>query len=166
MMIDEQSIRQEICEIGRQMWQRGYCSGNEGIISIRHDKETVLCTPTILSKVFMKPGDLCKVDMEGNQLSGTRKRTSEVLLHLAIYKARQDINAIVHCHPPHLTAFAIARKPLPLRIIPEMEILVGKVPITEYATPGTDELAKSVLVHVDKANTVLLANHGVVCWSK
>ncbi len=165
-MISEFQLRQQICDIGHRIWLRGYCSGNEGNISVRIGKNSVLCTPTMISKGFMKPGDLCKVDMSGKQIEGNRRRTSEILLHLEIYKAREDIKAIIHCHPPHLTAFAIARREIPLCIIPEMEIMVGHVPIAEYATPGTDELAKSILEHVDKSNTVLLANHGVVCWSK
>lgn len=165
-MISEFQIRQQICEIGHRMWLRGYTAGNEGNISYRLSKDQVLCTPTMISKGFMKPGDLCKVDMTGKQIEGTKRRTSEILLHLRIYKAREDIKAIIHSHPPHLTAFAIARREIPLCIIPEMELIVGHVPIAEYATPGTDELAQSILQFVDNANTVLLANHGVVCWAK
>jgi len=165
-MINEFQLRQQICDIGHRIWLRGYCSGNEGNISIRLSKDQVLCTPTMVSKGFMKPGDLCKVDFSGKQIEGTKRRTSEVLLHLEIYKARADVKAVVHCHPPHLTAFAISRREIPLCIVPEMELMVGHVPIADYATPGTDELAKSILAHVNQCNTVLLANHGVVCWSK
>lgn len=165
-MANEYQLRQEICEIGRRLWIKGFCAGNEGNISARVDSRTVLCTPTLVSKGFIKPADICKVDFSGKQIEGTKRRTSEILLHLKIYEARDDISAIVHCHPPHLTAFAVARREIPLCVSPEMEIFVGNVPIAEYATPGTDELAESILAHVGTANTMLLANHGAVSWSK
>jgi len=165
-MTGEYQLRQEICEIGRRLWIKGFCAGNEGNISARIDENAVLCTPTLVSKGFLKPADICKVDYSGKQIEGTKRRTSEILLHLEIFKARSDINAIVHCHPPHLTAFAVTRRQIPLCVTPEMEIFVGNVPIAEYATPGTEDLAKSILAHVDTANTILLANHGAVSWSK
>jgi len=165
-MASEFQVRQEICDIGHRLWLKGFCAGNEGNISARIGPDAVLCTPTLVSKGFLKPADICKVDFTGKQLTGTKRRTSEILLHLEIYKARSDINAIVHCHPPHLTAFAVTRREIPLCVSPEMEIFVGHVPIAEYATPGTDDLARSILKHVDTSNTMLLANHGAVSWSK
>ena len=166
MMANEYQVRQDICDIGNRLWVKNFCAGNEGNISARIGSNEVLCTPTLVSKGFLKPSDICKVDFTGKQLSGNKPRTSEVMLHLEIFKARADINAIVHCHPPHLTAFAVTKRKIPMCVSPEMEIFVGNVPIAEYATPGTDELAKSILEHVDKANTVLLANHGAVSWAK
>lgn len=157
-------IKQEICEIGRRMYAKGYCAANDGNISYRLSDKEVLCTPTMISKGFMKPEDLCTVDMEGNQLSGRRKRTSEIFLHLAIMKARPDVRAVVHCHPPHATAFGIAREPVPLCVMPEAEIFLGEVPIAKYALPGTKEFAETVLPFVDKANIVILANHGTVSY--
>ena len=101
-----------------------------------NDKE-ILCTPTMVSKGFMKPEDICKVDYDGKQLAGTRKRTSEVLLHLAVYKNRPDVNAVVHCHPPHATAFAVAHEPIPKCVLPEVEVFLGEVPIASTRRPAT-----------------------------
>ena len=98
----------------------------------------------------MKPDDLCTVDMEGKQLSGQRKRTSEVLLHLAIMKERPDVKSVVHCHPPHATAFAVAREPIPQCVLPEVEVFLGDVPITKYETPGGQAFADTVLPFVKK----------------
>lgn len=165
-MTNEFQVRQEICDIGYRLWLKGFCAGNEGNISARIGPNAVLCTPTLVSKGFLKPADICKVDYTGKQITGTKRRTSEIMLHLEIFKARSDINAIVHCHPSHLTAFAVTRREIPQCVSPEMEVFVGHVPIAEYATPGTDELARSILAHVDEANTVLLANHGAVSWAK
>jgi len=165
-MANEFQLRQQICDIGHRIWLRGYCSGNEGNLSVRIGPDRVLCTPTLVSKGFLKPADICTVDMDGKQLDGQKPRTSEILIHLQLYKARPDIQAVVHAHPPHLTAFAVARRNIPLCVTPEMEVFVGQVPIAEYATPGTEDLAKTLLPYVDKVNTVLLANHGAVCWSK
>jgi L-fuculose-phosphate aldolase len=158
-------MKQEMCEIGRRMYAKGYCAANDGNISYRLSEKEVLCTPTMVSKGFLKPEDLCTVDLEGNQLSGRRKRTSEIFLHLAIMKARPDVRAVVHCHPPHATAFGIAREPVPLCVMPEAEIFLGEVPIAKYALPGTKEFAETVLPFVHKANIVILANHGTVSYS-
>ena len=99
-------LKEEICDIGRRIYNKGFAAGNDGNISFRLGPNEVLCTPTMISKGFMKPSDLCIVDMEGNQLAGQRKRSSEILLHLTIMKERPDVNSVVHCHPPHATAFA------------------------------------------------------------
>ncbi|NQT13477.1 MAG: class II aldolase/adducin family protein, partial [Planctomycetes bacterium] len=107
---------------------------------------------------------LCVVDMEGKQISGSRKRTSEIQLHLAIMKARPEMKAVVHCHPPHATAFGIAREPIPQCVLSEVEVLLGDVPITKYAIPGSQEFADSVLPFVHKANVIILANHGTVSF--
>ena len=113
----------------------------------------------------MKPDDLCIVDMDGNQISGRRKRSSEVLLHLTIMKARPDVKSVVHCHPPHATAFAVAREPIPQCVLPEVEVFLGDVPITQYETPGGQNFADTVLPFVSKANVIILANHGTVSYS-
>ena len=116
----------------------------------RLSENEVLCTPTMICKGFMKPDDLCTVDMEGKQLSGRRKRTSEVLLHLAIMKERPDVKSVVHCHPPHATAFAVAREPIPQCVLPEVEVFLGDVPITRYETPGGQNFADTMLPFVKK----------------
>ncbi len=136
-MINERKLREEICEIGRRLYNKGFAAANDGNITVRLNEREVLCTPTMVSKGFMKPEDICKVDYEGKQLAGTRKRTSEVLLHLAVYKTRPDVNAVVHCHPPHATAFAVAQEPIPKCILPEVEVFLGEVPMARYETPGT-----------------------------
>jgi len=112
-MASEYQLKDQICEIGRRVYAKGFAAANDGNISIRLNDREVMCSPTMVSKGFMKPADICKVDYEGKQLAGTRKRSSEVLLHLAVYKNRPDINAVVHCHPPHATAFAVAHEPIP-----------------------------------------------------
>ena len=112
----------------------------------------------------MKPEDICKVDYEGKQLAGTRKRTSEVLLHLAVYKNRPDVNAVVHCHPPHATAFAVAHEPIPKCVLPEVEVFLGEVPIAKYETPGDQQFADTIVPYVKDCNTILLANHGTVTF--
>jgi L-fuculose-phosphate aldolase len=159
-------LKQEICEIGKRLYNRGFAAANDGNISYRLGENEVLCSPTMISKGFMKPDDLCTVDMQGNQLSGWRKRSSEILLHLAVMKERPDIKSVVHCHPPHATAFAIAREPIPQCVLPEVEVFLGDVPITVYETPGNQKFAETVLPFVKKANVVILANHGTVSWGE
>jgi len=159
-----QKLKEEICDIGRRIYMKGFAAGNDGNISFRLSENRVLCTPTLISKGFMKPDDLCIVDMEGNQISGQRKRTSEIRLHLAIMKERPEIKSVVHCHPPHATAFAIAREPIPQCVLPEVEVFLGDVPITKYETPGGQEFADTILPFVKKSNVVILANHGTVSY--
>ncbi|MBS0207427.1 MAG: class II aldolase/adducin family protein [Planctomycetes bacterium] len=159
-------LKQEICDIGRRIYNKGYAAGNDGNISFRLAENQVLCTPTMISKGFMTPEDLCIVDMEGNQLSGRRKRTSEIMLHLAIMKERPDIKSVVHCHPPHATAFAVAREPIPQCVLPEIEVFLGETPITVYETPGGQKFADTVLPFVKKTNVIILANHGTVSFGE
>jgi len=159
-------LRQEICEIGRRLYNKGFAAANDGNISYRIAENEVLCSPTMISKGFMKPDDLCTVDMQGNQLSGSRKRTSEILLHLAIMKERPEIKSVVHCHPPHATAFAVAREPIPQCVLPEVEVFLGDVPITKYETPGGQDFASTILPFVKKSNVIILANHGTVSFGE
>jgi len=159
-------LKEEICDIGRRLYNKGFAAGNDGNISYRLNEKEVLCTPTMISKGFMKPSDLCIVDMDGNQISGQRKRSSEIRLHLTIMKARPEIKSVVHCHPPHATAFAIAREPIPQCILPEVEVFLGDVPITKYETPGDQKFADTVLPFVHKCNVMILANHGTVSFGE
>jgi L-fuculose-phosphate aldolase len=162
--MNEHKLKEQICEIGRRLYNKGFAAANDGNITVRLNEKEVLCTPTMVSKGFMKPEDLCKVDYEGKQLAGTRKRTSEVLLHLAVYKTRPDVQAVVHCHPPHATAFAVAREPIPKCVLPEVEVFLGEVPMALYETPGTQKFAETIIPYVKDCNTIILANHGTVTF--
>src|SRR6476620_474483 len=164
MAVNIHKIKQEMCEIGRRVFAKGFAAANDGNITFRISENEVLCTPTMICKGFMTPDDICSVDMEGKQLSGRKKRTSEVLLHLAIMKARPDVKSCVHCHPPHATAFAIAREPIPQCVLPEVEVFLGETPITVYETPGGNAFAETVLPFVHKTNVIILANHGTVSY--
>ena len=165
-MINIQKIKQEICDIGDRLYKKGFAAANDGNISYRVGENQVVCTPTMISKGFMKPDDLCIVDMEGKQLSGKRKMTSEVKLHLAIMKERSEIKSVVHCHPPHATAFGIAREPVPSCVLPEVEIFLGDVPIARYEIPGSQTFADTILPFVHKSNVIILANHGTVSFGE
>jgi L-fuculose-phosphate aldolase len=163
-MINEYKIKDQICEIGRRVYAKGFAAANDGNISYRVGENEVICTPTMICKGFMKPEDMCKVDLEGKQLAGTRKRSSEILLHLAVYKNRPDVKAVVHCHPPHATAFAVAGVPVPQCVLPEVEVFLGDVPTAVYDTPGTQKFADTIVPHLKASNTIILANHGTVTF--
>ena len=164
MNVSEFKIKEQMCEIGRRLYAKGFAAANDGNITYRLNDKEILCTPTMVSKGYLKPEDICRVDYDGKQLAGTKKRTSEVLLHLAVYKNRPDINAVVHCHPPHATAFAVAHEPIPKCVLPEVEVFLGEVPIAKYATPGDQRLPNTIIPYVKDCNTILLANHGTVSW--
>jgi L-fuculose-phosphate aldolase len=164
--VNAHKIKQEICEIGRRLYAKGFAAANDGNITYRLSENEVLCTPTFICKGFMTPDDICVVDMEGKQLAGRRKRTSEVLLHLAIMKSRPDVKSCVHCHPPHATAFAVAREPIPQCVLPEVEVFLGEVPIAKYETPGAQDFANTVLPYCQKSNVIILANHGTVSFGE
>jgi L-fuculose-phosphate aldolase len=163
-MLTEHKIKEQICEIGRRVYAKGFAAANDGNISYRWSEKEVLCSPTMVSKGFMKPEDICKVDLEGNQLAGTRKRSSEILLHLSVYKNRPDVKAVVHCHPPHATAFAVAGVPIPQCVLPEVEVFLGDVPTAVYDTPGTQKFADTIVPHLKASNTIILASHGTVTF--
>lgn len=164
MALNEQTLREQICDVGRRIYARGFAAGNDGNISHRLEPGRVLCTPTLVSKGSMKPDDLCIVDMEGRQLAGTLKRTSEIMLHLEVLRADPSVQSVVHCHPPHATAFGVAHEPIPSCILPEVEIFLGVVPQAEYQTPGGRDFAATVRPFLGRANTVVLSNHGTVSW--
>jgi L-fuculose-phosphate aldolase len=157
-------LKEQLCDIGRRLWGRAYVDGNGGNIAIRVGEDIALCTPTLVSKGFMKPEDMCLVDFEGNQLCGTKRRTSEILMHLQIMKRQPRAVATCHCHPPYSTGFAVAGLAPPTCMIPEYEVFAS-VAVAPYRTPGTPEMGQLVADLVDKHNTILMANHGVVSWS-
>ena len=162
---EAEAIKAEIVNVGRKLWQRMYVDGNGGNISYRLTPEAVLCTPTLVSKSDLKPEDLCLVDLSGHQLAGGKPRTSEILMHLEIYKEVPEAKSVVHCHPPHATAYAIVGRVPPTCVIPEFEIFVGRVALSPYETPGTQKFAETVIPFVKKHNCLLLSNHGIVCWA-
>jgi L-fuculose-phosphate aldolase len=165
-MSEEARLRQEMCEIGRRIYARQFVAGNAGNISCRLSDEVLLCTPTLICKGFMQPDDLCTLDLAGKQLSGKRKLTSEILLHLEVYNRSPNIKAVVHCHPPHATAFAVAREDIPTGVLPEVDVFLSIVPRARYETPGGPEFAQTIRPFIGKANTVILSNHGVVSWGQ
>jgi len=165
-MSDEARIRRQVCEIGRRIYARQFVAGNAGNISCRLSDDVVLCTPTLICKGFMEPDDLCTVDLTGRQLSGTRKTTSEIRLHLEVYNRNPNVKAVVHSHPPHATAFAVAHEDIPTGVLPEVDVFLGVVPRAEYGTPSAAEFAQTIRPFIGKANTVVLSNHGTVSWGQ
>ena len=146
------------------MWQREYVDGNGGNIAIRVGEDIALCTPTLVSKGFMKPRGHVPGGPRRQPAGGVKKRTSEILMHLQIMKQQPKAVATCHCHPPYSTGFAVAGVEPPTCMIPEYEVF-SSVAIAPYRTPGTPEMGKLVADLVDKHNTILMANHGVVSWS-
>ena len=158
----EEQLRAEIVEVGRRMYARGYVASNDGNISTRLDDQRFLTTPTAVSKGYMTPDMMVIVDNQGNKLSGDRKASSELKMHLEIYRNRADVNAVVHAHPPLATGFAVAGIPLTRAVLAEVITTLGSIPIAEYATPSTAELPEAVRKYIKAHDGILLANHGAV----
>lgn len=159
-------LKQDICEIGRRIYAKGFAAANDGNITVKVSENEFLCTPTMHSKGFLKPDDIATIDATGKQIAGRKPRSSEALLHLEIYKQRSDVKSVVHCHPPHATAFAVAREPIPQCVLPEVEVFLGDVPITAYETPGGQAFADTILPFVADTNVIVLANHGTVSYGE
>jgi L-fuculose-phosphate aldolase len=159
------AMRAEIISVGRKLWERQFVDGNAGNISVRLGTKYILCTPTMMCKRDLVPADICLSDLAGKILAGDRPRTSELLMHLEIYRANPRARAVVHCHPPYATAFGLTGSAPPVGLISEYEFYIGPAAIARYETPGTQAFAETVLPFVQNHNTILLPNHGVVCWS-
>ena len=159
------ALRQEMVWNARKLWERQYVDGNGGNLSCRIGEHYVLCTPSMVSKADVTIDDICMVDLDSKQFCGPFRRTSELLLHLEIYKANPAARAVVHCHPVHATAYAIAGILPSPDSVPEQEVFVGPVAIAPYDTPGTQAFAETIRPFVDRYNSILLENHGVVCWA-
>jgi L-fuculose-phosphate aldolase len=157
-----ESLKKELLTIGKRVYDRGYVASNDGNISARIDNNSVLLTPTGVSKGFMQPEDLIILDMDGNLLEGKKKPSSESNMHIQIYKTRPDVNSVCHAHPPYATAFAVDGIPLDKMVLPEAVIVLGVVPVVEYGTPSTDELYKSISKYILDYDAFLLANHGAL----
>ncbi len=166
-MILEYKIKKEICEIGKRIYNRGMVAANDGNISVKLSDNEFLCTPTGVSKGFMTPEYICKVDAEGNVIKANKgfKPSSEIKMHMRVYKQRPDVKSVVHAHPTYATSFAIAGIPLTQPIMPEAVIALGSVPIAEYGTPSTDEIPDAVEKYLQHYDAVLLANHGALSFS-
>ena len=155
-------LKDLMCEIGRRVWQQGWVAANDGNFSCRLSEDEFLVTPTGVSKGYMDPGMLIVVDEQGEKKFGTLRPSSEIKMHLEVYRRRPDVHAIVHAHPPTATGFAVSGIPLSECVLPEMVITVGGAPIVPYGTPSTDELAEAFIPYLNKADAFLLANHGAL----
>ena len=158
----EEQLRADIVEAGRRMDARGYVASNDGNISTRIDKGRLLTTPKSVPKGYMTPDMMVIVDYEGKKLAGDRDPSSELPMHLEIYRNRPDVNAVVHAHPPTATGFATAGVPLTRAVLAEVVTTLGSIPIAEYGTPSTAELPAAVRKYIKAHDGMLLANHGAV----
>ena len=164
--MDESKLRQDIVEVGKRLYNKGFVASNDGNISIRTSEREILITPTGVSKGYMSPSDILKVDLDGNVISGFLKPTSEMKMHLAVYRKRPDVKGIVHAHPPKATAFAVAGIRFDRITLPEVVFSLGYISLTEYGTPSTYEVPRSVEQHIDNSDALLLANHGALTVGK
>lgn len=160
-----EAVKKEIVDTGKKLWQRHYVDGNGGNISARVSRQLVLCTPTLVSKGDLRVEDLVLVDLKNRKICGAKAQTSEIRLHLEIYRTVPAARAVVHCHPPYATAHSIAGVVPRANLLPEQEVFVGPVALARYETPGTPAFARTIRPFAKDHNTILLMNHGVVCWA-
>ena len=158
----EEQLRADIVEAGRRMYARGYVASNDGNISARIDAQRLLTTPKSVSKGFMTPDMMVVVDYDGTKLAGDRDPSSELPMHLEVYRNRPDAHAVVHAHPPLATGFAVAGIPLTRAVLAEVITTLGSIPIAAYGTPSTAELPAAVRKYIKAHDGMLLANHGAV----
>ena len=166
-MLSEYEIKKEICDIGKRIYDSGMVAANDGNISVKLNDNEFLCTPTGVSKGFMTPDYICKVDKDGKVIQANKgfKPSSEIKMHMRVYKERPDVMSVVHAHPMYATGFAIAGIPLTQPIMPEAVITLGCVPIAEYGTPSTDEIPDAISKYLQYYDAVLLENHGALAYS-
>ena len=157
-------IKEEMCLVGKLLYDRGYVVSNDGNISVRVAENEILITPSGVSKGRMTTDMMVRTDLEGNVLEGNRYPSSESKMHLRVFCTRPDVMSVVHAHPPISTAFAVARRPLTERYLAEMVIGLGEVPVTEFAMPSTDEVPDSIVPFIAGHSALLLANHGALAW--
>lgn len=156
--------RRDICAIGSWVHEKSLVAATDGNISVRLDPQRVMTTPTLMSKGMLEPDDLVVVDMQGEQLLGRRKASSELPMHLLIYQRRPDVNAVVHAHPPTATGYAASGRALNQALVSEVVLALGCIPLAEYGTPGTEELTDALKPLIPLYDAVLMANHGVVTY--
>ena len=167
MTEQERKLIADMIDVGNKMYLRGFVAANDGNLSVRcPDGKSVLVTPTGVSKGGMTEDMFIKVRIaDGEQLEGTRKASTEVKMHLRLYRENPDIGAVVHAHPLYSTTFAIARQPLDAPIYPAAMMNLGTVPVAEYSPPGTMGVADSVAPFAKDYRALLLANHCALSWA-
>jgi L-fuculose-phosphate aldolase len=165
-MSSERKHRDEIVHYGRMLHERGFVAAMDGNLSVRLKNDRILVTPTAVSKGAMRPADMVIVDLDGKRVSGRRNVTSEIGMHLLVYRMRPDIQAIVHAHPPTATGFAAAGMALTEPLVCEVVIGLGCIPLARYGTPGTSELARTLEPFVPNYDAILMSNHGVVAYAE
>ena len=165
-MRTEQQLRDDILQVGRLMFDKGWIAANDGNITIRLDDQRLLATPTGISKGLMQPEDLILCDLAGTKLCGERECTTELAMHLTVYQMRQDVRSVVHAHPPVATGFAAAGRALDRAMLPEVVITLGSVPLADYGLPGTPALTEGMLPYIPKYDALLMANHGAVAYGE
>ena len=165
-MHNEDEIRQEMCEIGKRVYERGMVAANDGNFSVKLNENEFLCTPTGVSKGFMTPEFICRIDAKGRLLeaNGNFKPSSEMKMHLRVYQERPDVQAVVHAHPPYATTFAAAGIALEQPVLSEALLTLGRVPVARYGTPSTQEVPDAVAEYVQNYDAMLLANHGALTY--
>jgi L-fuculose-phosphate aldolase len=164
-MSSERQARREIVLLGKMLHDRGYVAATDGNLSVRLDKKHILATPTAMSKGALRPSDMVIVDLEGRRVAGRHHVSSEIGMHLMIYKLRPDIGGIVHAHPPTATGFAAAGLALDQPLVCEVVIGLGSIPLAKYGTPGTPELCETLRPLVSQYDAILMSNHGVVTYA-
>ena len=161
-MTPDDQARADIVEVGRRLWQRGFVASNDGNISVRLDERRLMTTPKNVSKGFMTADMMVITDLDGRKIAGDRDPSSEIKMHLEVYRNRPDARAVVHAHPPTATGFAVAGIALDRAVLAEVITTLGSIPIAEYATPSTEELPAAVRKYVKAHDGLLLANHGAL----
>ena len=155
-------IKKEICDIGKRIYDHGFVAANDGNISVKVGPNEYYCTPTGVSKGYMTPDMIIKIDGEGNKIDGRLNPSSEIKMHMRVYKERPDVNAVVHAHPPVATAFTVAGVELDQYILPEAILTIGNVPTCDYGMPSTMEIPESLMPYIQKHDAFLLKNHGAL----
>ena len=155
-------IKKEICEVGLKLWQKGFVAANDGNISVKISDNEYYCTPTGVSKASLTPDMIIKVDKDGNKLEGKLNPSSEIKMHMRVYRERPDVTAVVHAHPPVATAFTVADIDLDQYVLPEAVLTIGAVPTCDYGTPSTMEIPDSLDPYIQDHDAFLLRNHGAL----
>ena len=166
MNIDQHNIVLPLIDVCYRLYAKGFVAATDGNVSVRLENGNILTTRTAINKGMVTENDLVEVDLSGNVLTGNHLPSTEIGMHLYIYSQRSDVNAVVHAHPPYATGFATARQPLNECLFPEVVVGLGAIPLAEYATPSTEEVANSLAPFVKAADAILLSNHGVVTYGK